>query len=95
MTKFKSARHWLANFVYWQWRKMSLLSAFAYMLLIQNGDDSKQKVEDLETYLAEDDHIYVGHVLKSTDATTRRRALRTMKPTALREWQAAIDEVLK
>ena len=70
MAKFKRTRHWLANLIYWQWRKMSLLSSVAYILLIRNGDDSKQRVEDLETYLAEDDHIYIGHVLKSTSAAT-------------------------
>lgn len=95
MAKYRRVRSAIAAFVYWQWRKMSLLSALVYMLLIQNGDGSKQRVEDLETYLAEDDHIYIGHVLKSTNAVTRRRALQTLKADTLRQWRAAIDEALK
>lgn len=53
MTKGKRLRRWLARFVMYQWRKMSLCSAIAWAWLTRNGGNSGP--DDLDPYLKEDD----------------------------------------
>lgn len=55
MTKGKRLRLWLARFVMYQWRKMSLYSAIAWSWLTHNGGNGNDGPEDLNEYLKEDD----------------------------------------
>lgn len=50
----KRLRRKLADFIFWQWAKMSLLSARIYAFLFRNGDNGE--VEDLTRYLGDEDN---------------------------------------
>lgn len=49
----KRFKRWLAKFIMYQWRKMSLYSAIAWAWLMRNGNGNGP--EDLDKYIDEDD----------------------------------------
>ena len=54
LDRIRALRRRLADFVMYQWRRMSVLSAVVYALLIKNGHNPDDIIEDLEKYLGDD-----------------------------------------
>ena len=50
----RRGRRSLAGLVMYQWRRLSLVSSVVYALLVKNGHDPDEVLEDLERYLYED-----------------------------------------